>query len=146
MPEDDGCASIAHGDYRVANIIFAPDGAVSGVFDWDLATIGHPLADLGFCLQGWFLAPDENGSVAGLDLTTLGIPSAREFVETYRAAALSLPRLSGFHMAFAMYRAAVGVSGVAMRTEAGGLPDSTAGAEARDFAKAGLHAIENWDR
>ena len=149
MPKDDGCATIAHGDYRVANIMFAPDGAVSGVFDWELATIGHPLADLGFCLQGWFLAPDENGGLAGLDLATLGIPSAREFAEIYQAAAPSLPRLTAFHIAFAMYRAAVGVSGVAMRAEAGAVPDHSAGAEARRFAKAyakaGLHAIKNWD-
>lgn len=149
MPQDDGCATIAHGDYRVANIMFAPDGAVSGVFDWELATIGHPLADLGFCLQGWFLAPDENGGLAGLDLAALGIPGAREFVETYQAAAPTLPRLGAFHIAFAMYRAAVGVSGVAMRAEAGAVPDAAAGAEARRFAKAyaraGLHAIDSWD-
>lgn len=150
MPADDGCATIAHGDYRAANIMFKADGGVSGVFDWELATIGHPLADLGFCLQGWFLAPDENGGLAGLNLAALGIPSAREFVETYYAAAPDMPQLRAFHIAFAMYRAAVGVSGVAMRADAGALPDPAAGAQARHFAKAyakaGLHAIESWDR
>ncbi|MES2494412.1 MAG: phosphotransferase family protein [Pseudomonadota bacterium] len=150
LPADDGCAAIAHGDYRAANIMFLPDGTVSGVFDWELATIGHPLADLGFCLQGWFLAPDENGGIAGLDLAALGIPTAREFVETYYRAAPGLPQLRAFHVAFAMYRAAVGVSGVAMRAEAGIRPGPTAGAQARRFAKAyaraGLHAIDSWDR
>lgn len=149
MPPEDGCATIAHGDYRAANVMFAPDGAVSGVFDWELATIGHPLADLGFCLQGWFLAPDENGGVAGLDLPSLRIPSAREFVAAYSAAAPEIPPLNAFHIAFAMYRAAVGVSGVAMRAEAGATPDRKAGAEARRFAKAyaraGIEAIESWD-
>jgi aminoglycoside phosphotransferase (APT) family kinase protein len=149
MPADDGCATIAHGDYRVANIMFAPDGAVSGVFDWELATIGHPLADLGFCLQGWFLAPDENGGLAGLDLVALGIPTARAFVETYYAAAPALPQLRAFHIAFALYRAAVGVSGVAVRADSGASPDYAAGNEARRFAKAyakaGLYAIDNWD-
>lgn len=150
MPADDGCAAIAHGDYRAANIMFRADGAVSGVFDWELATIGHPLADLGFCLQGWFLAPDENGGLSGLDLAALGIPSARDFVAIYYAAAPHLPQLRAFHIAFAMYRAAVGVSGVAMRADAGALPDPAAGAQARHFAKAyaraGLHAIDSWDR
>lgn len=149
MPADDGCATIAHGDFRAANVMFLADGSVSGVFDWELATIGHPLADLGFCLQGWFLAPDENGGLAGLDLAALGIPSAREFVAAYHAAAPGIPPLTAFHVAFAMYRAAVGVSGVALRAEAGAAPDPSAAAEARRFAKAyaraGIHAIENWD-
>lgn len=149
MPADDGCATIAHGDFRVANVMFREDGSVSGVFDWELATIGHPLADLGFCLQGWFLAPDENGGLAGLDIAALGIPSARQFVAAYQAAAPDIPSLGAFHIAFAMYRAAVGVSGVAMRAAAGAAPDPSAAAEARRFARAyagaGLHAIENWD-
>ncbi|WP_324739979.1 phosphotransferase family protein [Tsuneonella sp. CC-YZS046] len=149
MPADDGCATIAHGDYRVANVMFRQDGAVSGVFDWELATIGHPLADLGFCLQGWFLAPDENGGVSGLDLRALGIPSAHEFIDAYYAAAPAMPRLTAFHVAFAMYRAAVGVSGVAMRAASGAVPDPLVAAEARRFAKAyaraGIEAIESWD-
>lgn len=150
IPQDDGCATIAHGDFRVANVMFAFNGEVSGVFDWELATIGHPLADLGFCLQGWFLRPDENGGVLGLDLAPLGIPSARSFVEAYYDAAPSMPRLAAFHVAFAMYRAAVGVSGVAMRAEAKAGSGLAAGAEARRFAKAyaraGTDAIQNWDR
>jgi aminoglycoside phosphotransferase (APT) family kinase protein len=150
MPDDDGCATITHGDYRVANIMFAAAGGITGVFDWELATIGHPLADLGFCLQGWFLAPDENGGLRGLDLPALGIPAARAFVETYQAAAPALPRLEAFHIAFALYRAAVGVSGVARRAEAGAVPDRAAGAQAHRFAKAyaraGLTAIDSWER
>ncbi|MCB2051747.1 MAG: phosphotransferase family protein, partial [Novosphingobium sp.] len=149
MPADDGCATIAHGDFRVANVMFRLDGSVSGVFDWELATIGHPLADLGFCLQGWLLAPDENGGLAGLDIAAMGIPSARDFVAAYHAAAPDIPPLAAFHIAFAMYRAAVGVSGVAVRAEAGAVPDPSAAAEAhrfaRAYARAGLHAIENWD-
>ena len=147
LPEDDGCATVTHGDYRAANVMFAADGSVSGVFDWELATIGHPLADLGFCLQGWFLAPDENGGVAGLDLAALGIPTASECVAAYYAAAPQMPRLTAFHVAFAMYRAAVGVSGVAVRARSGAVPDPAASAEASRFAqayaRAGLHAIDS---
>lgn len=129
--------------------MFRPDGSVSGVFDWELATIGHPMADLGFCLQGWFLRPEENGGIAGLNLEVLGIPTAREFVETYYSAAPSMPGLTAFHIAFAMYRATVGVSGVALRAENGPEPDLSAATEARRFAKAyaraGIEAIESWD-
>jgi len=148
LPADDGCATIAHGDYRVANIMFRTDGTVAGVFDWELATIGHPMADLAFCLQGWFLKPDENGGIAGLDLVALGIPSAHAFVAAYQAAAPHAPPLTSFHLAFAMYRAAVGVSGVAMRAAGGAVPDPAAAAEARRFARAyaraGVEAIESW--
>ena len=148
-PEDDGCATIAHGDFRVANVMFGVDGTVSGVFDWELATIGHPMADLAFCLQGWLLQPDENGGVAGMDLTAMGLPTARAFVHAYFAAAPDMPSLTAFHIAFAMYRAAVGVSGVAMRAAAGAASDPDAAKEAQRYAKAyaraGLHATESWD-
>lgn len=146
MPEDDGIATIAHGDYRIANVMFAEDGRASGVFDWELATIGHPLADVGFCLQGWLLAPDQNGGIAGLDLAPLGIPSARAFVEAYHRAAPEMPELQAFHIAFAMFRAAVGVSGVAVRAQTRG--DDAGWRQARQFAHSyacgGLEAIESW--
>lgn len=149
MPAEDGCAAISHGDYRPANVMFSADGQISGVFDWELATIGHPLADLGFFLQGWFLAPDENGGIAGLDHQTLGIPSARAFVARYHQAAPSVPELKAFHIAFAMFRASVGLTGVALRAEAGAVPDLAAGREARRFARAyaraGMAAIESWN-
>ena len=146
MPADDGVATIAHGDYRLANVMFSVDGKVSGVFDWELATIGHPLADLGFCLQGWLLAPDQNGGIAGMDIAALGIPSERDFVEAYYRAAPEMPELLPFHIAFAMFRAAVGLSGVAMRAQARG--DEAGAVQARQFARSyargGLEAIESW--
>lgn len=148
IPADDGVATIAHGDYRMANVMLLPDGSISGVFDWELSTIGHPLADLGFVLQGWFLRPQDNGGLVGLNLAELGIPSAQQFVADYYAAAPDMPPLTAFHIAFAMYRAAVGVAGVAMRAKGGAVPDASAGAEAegfaRAYARAGLEAIQNW--
>jgi aminoglycoside phosphotransferase (APT) family kinase protein len=143
-------AAICHGDYRVANIIFDTAGArVSGVFDWELSTIGHPLADLAFNLQPWFLAPDENGGIKGLDLAALGIPTAREYLETYYASAASPQRLTRFHIAFAMFRAAVGLSTVVLRNESSQNPDIAAGQQARRFAvayaRAGLDSITTWD-
>lgn len=144
-------AAICHGDYRVANIMFERDEPrVNGVFDWELSTIGHPLADVAFNLQAWFLTPDQNGGILGLDLDALGIPNAHEYVDLYSAYAPNSERLTSFHIAFAMFRAAVGLSGVALRNEAGDTPDMAAGREARAFAiayaKAGNAAIDTWDR
>jgi aminoglycoside phosphotransferase (APT) family kinase protein len=148
--EDGAAAAICHGDYRVANVMFDTSrAAVSGVFDWELSTIGHPLADVAFNLQPWFLAPDENGGFNGLDLAALGIPSAREYLEMYYAAAPGSQRLTRFHIAFAMFRAAVGLSGVALRNETSRDPDPVAGQQARRFAiayaRAGLESITTWD-
>jgi aminoglycoside phosphotransferase (APT) family kinase protein len=143
-------AAICHGDYRVANIMFdTAQSRISGVFDWELSTIGHPLADVAFNLQPWFLAPDENGGIKGLDHATLGIPSAREYLEVYYASAPTTQRLTRFHIAFAMFRAAVGLSGVALRNETSRNPDMAAGQQARRFAKAyaaaGLDSLTTWD-
>ncbi len=143
-------AAICHGDYRVANIMFdTVRSRVSGVSDWELSTMGHPLADVAFNLQPWFLAPDENGGIKGLDLAALGIPTAREYLEHYYACSPSSQRLTRFHIAFAMFRAAVGLSGVARRNETSNTPDLAAAHQARRFAiayaKAGLHSITTWD-
>jgi aminoglycoside phosphotransferase (APT) family kinase protein len=149
MPASDR-AAICHGDFRVANIMFASQGAdVVGIFDWELATIGHPLADLAFNLQAWFLEPHQNGGFKGLNLDALGIPSARDYLDHYYRCAPGSERLTRFHIAFAMFRAAVGLSGVAMRNETATPPDWPAAAQARRFAiayaEAGLTAIDTWD-
>ena len=147
----DNAASICHGDYRVANVMFGPgEPRVTGVLDWELATIGHPLADVAFNLQAWFLTPEQNGGILGLDLDALGIPSAREYVDLYYQYAPNSERLTSFHIAFAMFRAAVGLSGVALRSETAATPDLAGGREARGFAiayaKAGTTAIDTWER
>lgn len=150
VPASDA-ASICHGDYRVANIMFGlGEPRVTGVFDWELATIGHPLADVAFNLQAWFLTPEQNGGILGLDLDALGIPSVREYLDLYYRYAPNSEQLTGFHIAFAMFRAAVGLSGVALRNETAATPDLAAGREARrlaiTYAKAGITAIDTWDR
>ncbi len=149
MPASDR-AAICHGDFRVANIMFASDGPdVVGIFDWELATIGHPLADVAFNLQAWFLEPHQNGGFKGLDLDALGIPSARDYLDHYYRCAPDSERLTRFHIAFAMFRAAIGLSGVALRNESATPPDRSAAAQARLFAiayaEAGLTAIDTWD-
>ncbi len=125
IPDSD-TTSLCHGDFRIGNMIFAPDGTVAAVLDWELSTLGHPMVDLAFNTQAWHMAPDENGGLLGLDLPDLGIPDEARYLEYYYAASGTTERLTDFHRVFAMFRAAVGSAGVAVRGARGNstLPDS----------------------
>ncbi len=127
MPPDDGDSAIAHGDFRLGNLMFHPtEPEVIAVLDWELATLGHPLADLGFCVMPWHSAPAEYGGILGLDHHALGIPSRAEFIAYYYATARPTAALQPFHVAFALFRFAVIFVGIADRARAG----SAASAEA----------------
>lgn len=138
--------SVCHGDFRMPNLMFhATEARVIGVIDWELSTLGHPLADVAFNVQAWRMTPDENGGIRGLDHAALGIPSEREYLESYYARAGSSERMTSFHLAFAMFRAAVGTAGVAARAEAAGGTQSEGVALGRRlslaYARAGVEAI-----
>jgi aminoglycoside phosphotransferase (APT) family kinase protein len=121
IPEDDE-ATIVHGDYRMGNIMFDPARPlVVAVLDWELSTLGHPLADLAFNCLIWRSRPEEYGGILGLDTERLGIPAEADYLEHYyrhrrtgRGA-----RLGTFHLAFAMFRFAVIFEGIAARARAG---------------------------
>ncbi|WP_066549472.1 MULTISPECIES: phosphotransferase family protein [unclassified Sphingomonas] len=79
--------SIVHGDYRIDNMIFAQDGPrVLAVLDWELSTLGDPLADFSYFLMNWVTEPEGRSGVKGLDGPETGIPTIAEVVARYCAA------------------------------------------------------------
>jgi aminoglycoside phosphotransferase (APT) family kinase protein len=137
-------AALVHGDYRPGNVIFANDAPdVAAVLDWELSTIGHPLADLGY-----FLMPHRLDAAAtpfglrGLDLDALGIPSEKSLVETYRAsAALSRTPDVDFYIVFAMFRLAAILAGVLRRGLDGNASDPRAVERGRSYSSLAAVAL-----
>ena len=129
LPPDDGAVSLAHGDFRLGNMLFHPtEPRVVAILDWELSTLGHPLADLGFCVMPWHTAPDEYGGILGLDHAALGLPTEAEFVARYKQGLAQVSALLPFHKAFALFRFAVIFVGIADRARAGNAASDNAAA------------------
>jgi aminoglycoside phosphotransferase (APT) family kinase protein len=120
---DDGRASVIHGDFSFHNVLIHPtEPRVVAVLDWELSTLGHPLGDLTYHLMEWYRPAgiDLRGTLSGLDLAALGIPSMEQYVARYceRTGIRSIDNL-GFYRAFNLFRIAAITQGIAGRIAEG---------------------------
>lgn len=146
IPADEHVA-IVHGDLRLDNMIVHPtEPRVVALLDWEISTLGDPLADLSYHMLTWHLRADEFRGMAGADLVSLGIPSEEAYLQRYfeRTGRTPVSReIWDYYAVYNLFRLAAILQGIAKRADEG----TAASASARELgAKAGTIAALGWRR
>jgi aminoglycoside phosphotransferase (APT) family kinase protein len=116
IPAGDETA-VVHGDYRLDNLVFHPrEPRILAVLDWELSTLGHPLADFSYHCMSWHIPPGQFRGIAGLDLALLGIPSESQYIGSYceRTGRAEIEHWD-FYLAYGLFRIAAILQGVMKR-------------------------------
>jgi aminoglycoside phosphotransferase (APT) family kinase protein len=148
-PTDDGQVTLVHGDFRIDNLLFAPDAAeVRAVLDWELSTLGHPFADLAAVIMQWQMPVGAEGrGLAGVDRAAEGLVTDQEFVAEYcmLTGRRDIPDF-GLYVAFGFFRMAAILQGVKRRALDGNASDPERGLKLGElvprYAEAGLEALD----
>ena len=141
--------TVVHGDYRLDNAIFHPrEPRILAVLDWELSTLGDPLADFAYHCMSWHIPPGQFRGIAGLDLAALGIPGEAEYVAKYCERTKQKPINPthwDFYLAYNLFRIAAILQGIMKRVVDGTAASEharDAGRRARPMAELGWKQVE----
>ena len=118
---DDREVAVVHGDYRMDNLVFHPtEPRIIAVLDWELSTLGHPLADFSYHCMAWHIPPGTFRGIGGVDVAELGIPSEVDYVRLYaeRTGRVNVDAMLAdwnFYLAYNLFRLASITQGIARR-------------------------------
>jgi len=148
IPPETG-TSVVHGDFRLDNAIFHPaEPRILAVLDWELSTLGEPLADFAYHCMSWHIPPGAFRGIAGLDLDALGIPSEETYLENY-CKRTNRPGVNrshwDFYLAYNLFRIAAILQGIKKRVVDGTAASAhaaDAGSRVQPLAELGWRQVE----